>query len=96
VSRLFIHVTPKSSQPGVGGWRGGELQVRVSAAPDGGKANAEVCSTIAKAIAIPKSRVTVVRGATARHKELELEGVSEQQVLETFGSADSAEGRADS
>ncbi len=85
MSRLVVHVTPKASRPGIAGWRGGELQVRVSVAPEGGKANAEVCSTVAKAIGIPKSRVSVVRGATSRHKELELEGVGEKRVREAFG-----------
>jgi uncharacterized protein (TIGR00251 family) len=77
-------VTPKSPRPGVAGWRGGELQVRVSVAPEKGKANAEVCSVVADALGVPKSRVSVVRGATSRHKELEIEGVSDQQVSEVF------------
>jgi uncharacterized protein (TIGR00251 family) len=94
VSRLFVHVTPKASRPGISGWREDELQVRVSVAPEGGKANAEVCAAVARAVGIPKSRVSVVRGATSRHKELELDGVTEAQLRETFGSQQSTTGGA--
>jgi len=85
VARLVVYVTPKASRPGVVGWRGAELHVRVSSAPEGGKANAEVCASVAKALSIPKSRVSVVRGTTSRHKELELEGVTDERLLEVFG-----------
>lgn len=87
-------MTPKASRPGIVGWRGGELQVRVSVAPEGGKANAEVCNTVAKAVGIPKSRVSVVRGVTSRHKELELDGVTDEQVRGVFGEPDTTQGGA--
>ena len=91
VVRLAVHVTPKASHPGATGWRGGELQVRVSVAPEGGKANAAVCRTIAAALGIPKSQVGVVRGRTSRRKVIELHDVTEEQVRETFGSPDVTE-----
>lgn len=95
MSRLVVHVTPKAAHPGITGWREGELQVRVSVAPEGGRANAEACRIVAAALGVPKSRVTVTRGHASRHKELELEGVSETERARVFGSSEGTErGRA--
>jgi hypothetical protein len=86
VVRLVVHVTAKASHPGVTGWRGGELQVRVAVAPEGGKANAEACRTVAAALGIPRSRVSVLRGHASRHKELEIDGIGDAEVRDVFGS----------
>lgn len=45
-----------------------EVQVRVTAPPDGGKANKAVCKLIAGTLGVPKSAVAVKRGETSRHK----------------------------
>lgn len=49
-----------------------EVQVRVTAAPDGGKANKAVCKVVAASIGVPKTAVSVVRGQTSRHKQLSI------------------------
>jgi uncharacterized protein YggU (UPF0235/DUF167 family) len=46
---LAVHVTPRSGRDEVSGWRGAELSVRVTVAPEGGKANVAVCILVAKA-----------------------------------------------
>lgn len=83
--RIALHVTPKSSRDQIAGWRGGELSVRVTSAPEGGKANAAACKTLATALGVPKSAVSVVRGQKSRHKQVEVEGVSQEQVDAAFG-----------
>jgi len=70
------------------GWRGAELWVRVTAAPEAGKANSAVERTIAKAMGVPRSRVSVVRGQAARTKTLEIEGVDEAEVAGALGTPD--------
>lgn len=50
------------------------LALRVSAPPEGGKANAAVTALLAKALGLPKSAVQVVQGATARRKRLAVSG----------------------
>jgi hypothetical protein len=84
--RIAIHVTPKSGREAIAGWRGGELSVAVTAPPEAGKANAAACVVVAKALGVPKSAVRVVRGETSRHKQLEIEGVSSQDLLAAFGA----------
>lgn len=84
--KVAVHVTPKSGRDEIVGWRGGELSVRVTAAPEDGKANAAVCKVLAKALGVPKTAVRVTRGDTSRHKQVEIEGKSEGDVHEVFGA----------
>lgn len=90
--RIAIHVTPKSGRDEVAGWRGGELSVRVTAPPEGGKANAAACAVLARLLGVPKSSVRVVRGETSRHKQVEIEGPDAgalgSAVAAAFGAAD--------
>jgi uncharacterized protein (TIGR00251 family) len=88
VADLAIHVTPRSGRDEVVGWRGAELSVRVTVAPEGGKANAAVCIVVAKALHVPKSAVRVVRGDTARHKILRIESVDDAALRDAFGEPD--------
>ncbi|MDZ4654431.1 MAG: DUF167 domain-containing protein [Coriobacteriia bacterium] len=86
-ARIALHVTPKSGRNEIVGWRGGELSVRVTAPPEDGKANAAVRKLLAGALGVPKTAVRVVRGDTARHKTLEIEGMAEEDLVRTFGNA---------
>jgi uncharacterized protein len=87
---LAVHATPKSGRDEVVGWRGSELSVRVTAAPEGGKANAAVCKVIASALGVSKSSVRVVRGDVSRHKILEVDGVTQSEAESVFGKPDEA------
>jgi len=74
---LSIHVTPRSTKPGIGEWKadpGGRpfLEVRVAAAPADGAANDEVIRLLARALDLPKSSLSVVSGQTARLKRIQL------------------------
>ena len=81
---LRVHVTPKSGRDEVVGWRGDALALRVRATPEDGRANAAVCKIVSEALGVPKSRVRVVRGPTARSKLLEIDAEA-ALVLATFG-----------
>lgn len=56
------------------------LKARVRAAPENGEANAALEKLIAKAFGVAKGKVKVVRGQTARMKQLEIEGASEAEI----------------
>lgn len=51
----------------------GRLRARVNAVPQGGKANLAVIRLVAKALGTAPTRVTLVRGASAREKVLRVE-----------------------
>ncbi|MBR2836556.1 MAG: DUF167 domain-containing protein [Coriobacteriales bacterium] len=73
-----IRVTPKAQSNAVLGVAvddadRSEVCVRVTAAPEGGKANKAVCEAVAKSLGIAKGKVCVVRGETSRHKMVEVD-----------------------
>jgi uncharacterized protein (TIGR00251 family) len=72
-AELRVRVTPRASRDEIAGERDGTLLVRVTAPPEGGKANKAVCKVIAKALRVAPSRVSVVRGAGSREKLLRIE-----------------------
>jgi uncharacterized protein YggU (UPF0235/DUF167 family) len=77
---LQIKVAAGASRNGIDGWLGDTLKLRVTAAPERGKANAAVERLVADAIGIPKGCVTVVAGHTSARKTLELQGVTASDV----------------
>jgi uncharacterized protein (TIGR00251 family) len=72
---IRVRVQPRAQRDELAGVRDGALVVRVVAPPVDGRANAAVCKLIARAVGVPPSRVSIVRGATARDKVLRIEGV---------------------
>lgn len=48
------------------------LRVYVTAVPEDGRANAAVIDLLAKALHLAKSRITVLRGETARNKVIRI------------------------
>jgi hypothetical protein len=80
---LPIRVTPRSAKPGIGPWRAGadgreELEIRVAEAPTDGAANDAVVKLLAKALGISRSELSIISGATSRHKRVAIPfGLSE-------------------
>lgn len=60
--------------------------MRVTAPPEGGKANAAACRVIAAALGVPKGAVRVVRGEASRHKQVAIDGVGEAEARAAFGA----------
>lgn len=90
---LHVRATPRAGRDEVVGLvtnAAGQrsLAVKVSAAPDKGKANAAVIETLADALCLPKSSLRLHAGETARDKVvlvLQDEGLVRRQ-LERFTS----------
>lgn len=66
---LRVRVTPGARTESITIVDGG-VQVKVRAKPQDGAANTAVEALVAKALGIPKSRCTLLRGATSREKVL--------------------------
>lgn len=83
---LAIRVTPRSSKPGIGGWRTGEdgrdeLEVRVAAPPTDGQANAAVIALLAKELGVSRTAIEIISGEISRHKRVRLP-IEEAEVRE--------------
>ena len=72
--KFRVRVTPRSGRNEIAGVRDdGVLLIRVTAPPDGGKANEAVRRLIAKTVGIAPSRVAISRGETAREKTISID-----------------------
>jgi uncharacterized protein YggU (UPF0235/DUF167 family) len=78
---LTVRVVPRASKPGVAGQREGAILIRVAAAPVEGAANAELLQILARALDIPRRRITLTGGATSRTKRVHVEGLSRDAAL---------------
>ena len=66
---LAVKVTPGARQEGVEGINeANQLVVKVRAQASDGKANEAVIGLISREFGLAKSRLTIVRGFTSRHK----------------------------
>lgn len=74
---ISIKVIPKAHKSEIAGWEGEELKIRLKAAPEKGEANVELIAFLSKAFSIPKSNITLISGATSRHKRVEIHGLTE-------------------
>lgn len=71
-AEIAVRVTPKASRNEVV-VEAGVIRVYVTVVPEGGKATAAVVKLLAKALGVAKSRLTLVRGETARDKVFRLD-----------------------
>lgn len=77
--KIKVHVTPKSKRREVAGydeWKKA-IVVRVTAPPEGGKANREVEELLSEFFG---AKVEIVSGHKSRDKIAEIEGMSEEEV----------------
>jgi len=81
---LRVKAVPGASRDQISGRLGNRLKVRVSAPPEGGKANKAICAMLARALDVRKSDVAVVEGLTAAEKTVRLSGVTAEQVLQAL------------
>lgn len=78
---LPIRVMPRASREEIDGVVDGSLRVRVTASPVDGAANAAVERLIAAALGVPQSSIRIVRGATAKHKILAVDGLTREALV---------------
>jgi uncharacterized protein (TIGR00251 family) len=78
---LQILVQPRASRDQLAGVQGTELKLRLAAPPVDGAANQACCAFFARLCRLPKSRVTLVAGASSRHKRILLAGTDGATVL---------------
>ncbi|MBN2906383.1 MAG: DUF167 domain-containing protein [Rhodobacteraceae bacterium] len=67
-TQIALRVTPKASRNRIVIEPDGQIRVYVTCVPEDGKANAAVVKLLSKALGVPKSRLDLIRGQTARDK----------------------------
>ncbi len=83
--RLLVKAVPGARRDEIVGMLGDRLKVRVSAPPEGGKANEAICALIAGALGVRARDVCVVAGRTRAEKTVEISGVDGAAVARLMG-----------
>jgi uncharacterized protein YggU (UPF0235/DUF167 family) len=85
-STIAVKVVPRAATEAVVGWLDdGSLKVRVTAPPEGGRANAAVEALLAAALGLKKSAVRIVGGHGATHKRVEVDGLPRAEIERRLG-----------
>ncbi|PTV96412.1 hypothetical protein C8J27_102206 [Rhodobacter aestuarii] len=71
-AEIALRVTPKASRNQIVSGEDG-LRAYVTVVPENGKANAAVVKLLAKSLGVAKTRLTLIRGETARDKVFRLD-----------------------
>ena len=93
-TRLRLRVSPGAGRTAVVGRHGDAWKVRVTEAPERGRANEAVLRLLAETLALPRTAVTLVSGHGGREKIVELTGVGPALIERRLASAaDGGRGR---
>ena len=77
---IRIKAVPGASRDAIAGLLGDRLKIRISAAPEGGKANKAICKLLAKALDIKPAQVEIHKGHTNPEKTVKLVGCSLKHI----------------
>ena len=75
-----MRAIPGSSVTAITGVRQGALVIKVTTAPEKGKANVTICEVLSGTLGVPKSSVRLIRGEHHRDKIFQVSGVSPEDV----------------
>ena len=78
---LTVKAVPGSSKDAIAGILGDMLKIKVSAAPEKGKANKSIIALLSKKLGIAKKDIEIISGTTAAVKQIQIAGVSTKDVL---------------
>jgi len=79
--QLKLKIVPKASRNVIAGWLGEELKIKVTAAPEKGKANQAVVALLANALGLPKQAIIITAGQTSVRKTVEIDGIADTTAL---------------
>jgi uncharacterized protein len=86
-TRLRLRVSPGAGRAAIVGRHGDGWKVRVTEAPEHGRANDAVVRLLAAALAVPRDSVAIVSGHGGRDKIVELTGVGPALIERRLTSA---------
>ncbi len=70
---IRVKAVPGASREEIAGPLGDRLKIRVSAPPEGGRANKAVCLLIARALGVKPKQVSIEAGRTSARKTIRVE-----------------------
>ncbi len=86
VAIIQVRLQPGAGENRIIGIDAGQLRARVTAPPEGGKANKALIELLADRLHIAKGRVRILRGHSSRLKQVEIEGIDQESIGALLGS----------
>jgi len=77
---IAVKAVPGAKRDEIVGRLGDRLKIRVSAPPEGGKANKAICKLLATTLGVRAKDVEVVRGHASAEKTLRVSGIKASDV----------------
>lgn len=74
-----VRAQPRATKSAIAGEVEGHLKIKLAAPPVEGAANEELTRFLAKLFAVPRRAITLLSGATAKTKILQINGLTPQQ-----------------
>ena len=88
--RIRLKAVPGASRDAIAGLLADRLKVRVSAPPEGGRANKAIIDLLARALRIHERDIEIVQGATSPEKVALVSAISADDARRLLGIAPSA------
>ena len=79
-TRVRLRVSPGARRNELVGRHGEGWKVRVSAPPEGGRANDAVLDLLARELSLPRRSLSIVSGQAAREKVVRMEGIDRAET----------------
>jgi uncharacterized protein YggU (UPF0235/DUF167 family) len=79
-TRLRLRVSPGATRTELAGRYGDAWKIRVSVAPERGRANQAVVRLLADRLRVPRESLSVVSGQASRDKVVELRGLARSEA----------------
>jgi uncharacterized protein len=79
-ARIRVRVLPGAGRTEIVGRHGDAWRIRVTSAPERGRANEAALRLLAETLSVPRRSLSVVAGHTARDKLVSAEGISGPQA----------------
>jgi uncharacterized protein len=77
---ISMKIQPRASRNEIAGPMGNELKIKVTAPPVDSAANEAVLEFLAETLGCPRNRLELLRGATSRHKQILVRGMTAAQI----------------
>lgn len=89
-----MKVVPGSSKTAIAGELAGMLKVKVSPAPEKGKANDCLVRFLAKLLGVKRNDITIISGRSSPVKQIQIAGVCAETIESVLLEDDSVENKA--
>ena len=83
---LSLRVQPRASRNAVAGWTGDILNIRLTAPPVEGAANAACLAFLADLLDLPQSQLEILRGERSRNKVIRIIGLTQDEIRARLSS----------